>query len=105
MRVKATRVDDIDVDGLPPGAFEFYDTATRKDAGMIYVCPCGCGRTGALNFRESADVWDGILPAPDPSWVWDGNREAPTLFPSVHDNPGETTHWHGWLKAGVWESC
>ena len=32
-----------------------------------------------------------------PRWLWDGNREAPTLTPSLHIPQA----WHGWLKAGL----
>lgn len=34
-------------------------------------------------------------------WKWDGNVERPTLHPSldVHDV------WHGYIRAGVAESC
>lgn len=34
-----------------------------------------------------------------PHWRWDGNREAPTLEPSIlhHSEPP----WHGFLRAGV----
>ncbi len=33
-----------------------------------------------------------------PVWQWDGNREAPTLSPSIlhHSRP----EWHGWMRAG-----
>ena len=31
-----------------------------------------------------------------PVWQWDGNKEAPTLSPSI-DVHGV---WHGWLRAG-----
>ena len=42
------------------------------------------------------------------SWLWDGNREAPTLSPSIgsvgmHDDP--PTGWHGFLQNGVWRAC
>ncbi|TIT40201.1 MAG: hypothetical protein E5W76_17225 [Mesorhizobium sp.] len=94
--VKATYVHDLDIWNLAvlkerPGAFDFYTADGRERAGMIYICPCGCGATGALAFR----------PAPSPSWEWDGNEEAPTLSPSVH----HVGHWHGYLRAGIWESC
>jgi hypothetical protein len=90
--VPAIRVDDIDTVQAISGAFEYYTRAgVEGPAGMIYGCPCGCGRTGALAFR----------PAPSPSWHWDGNRDKPTLTPSVH----HVGHWHGWLRAGVWVSC
>ena len=98
--VPAVRVDDIEADGVPAGAFEFF-YKDGKAVGMIYKCPCGCGCEGALNFRPHAS----------PSWEWDGNEDKPTLSPSVHHQftittTGEKkTHWHGWLKQGVWTSC
>ena len=91
--VKSHRFDDIDEVQKVPGAFEYYKAGDRYLAGMIYCCPCGCGRTGALRFRPSEPS--------HPSWQWDGNMEAPTLTPSVH----HVGHWHGWLTDGVWRSC
>lgn len=35
-------------------------------------------------------------PAQSPSWKWDGNREAPTLEPSIWTHG----HWHGFVRAG-----
>jgi hypothetical protein len=41
------------------------------------------------------------------SWTWDGNREAPTLSPSIlvwgegRDKPAT---WHGFLRAGKLET-
>jgi len=32
----------------------------------------------------------------DHIWHWDGNREAPTLTPSIN----VIGYWHGWLQAG-----
>lgn len=89
--VAATLCEDIDTVRGKPGAFEFYREGERFPAGLIYCCPCGCGATGALAFRPHAS----------PSWEWDGNREKPTLTPSVH----HVGHWHGYLRNGVWESC
>lgn len=89
--VKATLFEDIDSVQATPGAFEYYREGDRFPAGMIYCCPCGCGATGSLAFRPHAS----------PSWEWDGNKEAPTLTPSVH----HVGHWHGYLTAGVWVSC
>lgn len=74
----------------PPGAIQF-DADYRS---LLFVCPCGCGVLGALPFR----------PYPDgPSWEWDGNREKPTLMPSVQKT--SPCRWHGWLRAGEWVSC
>jgi hypothetical protein len=40
-----------------------------------------------------------LKPVPDPNeddWQWDGNREAPTLTPSIN----WVGVWHGYLTAG-----
>lgn len=92
--VKAALVQDLDERLATPGAFGFFvnhgDLPDAAPKGMIYVCPCGCGRQGVLRFR---------LPGVErPSWIWNGNRDAPTLDPSVH----HVGHWHGWLKNGFW---
>lgn len=86
--------------GQPPGSFKFYTKSETRDQlrGMTFVCPCGCGVTGALPFHPLSG--DDIKYQRD-GWKWDGNVDAPTLEPSVH-NRG---HWHGWLRAGVWESA
>lgn len=42
--------------------------------------------------------------APEPGrveWEWDGNREAPTLTPSILHH--SRVPWHGWLRAGKLE--
>jgi hypothetical protein len=96
MGVPAILVDDIDDAENLPGAIEF----ASNDAGLFYVCPCGCTQVGYLPFK----------PKPSPSWAWDGNRAAPTLFPSIHHQITRTggareTHWHGWLRNGVFTSC
>lgn len=50
-----------------------------------------------------------IKPTPDGRafWNWDGNREAPTLTPSIlHWGNGrdEPATWHGYLRDGKLES-
>lgn len=86
--VKGHLVADIDADGTQPGDFELSGSPV---GGLWYNCPCGCGSQGFLAIR----------PAASPSWEWNGNRDAPTLTPSVH----HVGHWHGYLRAGIWESC
>jgi hypothetical protein len=36
------------------------------------------------------------------SWQWDGNKNEPTITPSilVHPSPGWTEGWHGFLTKG-----
>jgi hypothetical protein len=41
-----------------------------------------------------------------PSWQWDGNREKPTLSPSIFVGMRSTPPgWHGFVRAGVMETC
>lgn len=37
------------------------------------------------------------------SWAWDGNREAPTIKPSVNCEKVQHCGWHGWIMAGEWK--
>lgn len=68
---------------------------------------CFVNDDGYIVIRLHAGEMDGIAaipikPDPDipgkPVWRWDGNREAPTLEPSIlhHSKP----EWHGWMRAG-----
>lgn len=88
--VVAVVVNDVDEALDEPGAIEIR-TEFPGAEGLAYVCPCGCKAQGWLPFR----------PQVSPSWAWDGNRERPTLEPSIWHKG----HWHGWLKNGVWVSC
>ena len=109
MVLEATRIRPED-----GGIFELHDGGTAAPGsfqldegrdGMLYVCPCGCGRLGGLRFRTDRKT-------ERPSWIWDGNEDRPTLSPSIRHRPdpdGETPDlrcdWHGFLKAGVWTSA
>lgn len=35
-----------------------------------------------------------------PTWDWDGNRDAPTLSPSINCNGEGGCGWHGFIQAG-----
>lgn len=39
------------------------------------------------------------------SWEWDGNREAPTISPSINCEGVRHCGWHGWIRNGVMEGC
>lgn len=77
-----------------PGEFEYYTAYGKGDAiaGMIFVCPCGCGSQGSLDFR----------PGQKPRWNWNGDKNKPTLTPSVLKTSG--CKWHGYLTEGKWRS-
>ena len=87
-----------------PGSFNYFSAAVTADknmiVGMTFVCPCGCGRIQSIRFSGHG--------AKDkrPAWDWDGNRDKPTLHPSIR-TPGDTKdddHWHGYLTMGRWVS-
>lgn len=72
-----------------PGDFCF-----DEDFSHIYVWLPGVSGPDSLRIQKGP-------PGGDRVWGWDGNTEAPTLTPSIHDQ----NHWHGYLKAGRLESC
>ena len=78
-----------------PGEFQFCDQygSGEKDVALVFMCPCGCSEPGALDIRRPGFV-------ERPSWVWDGNKEAPTLLPSIQRN--SNCRWHGFLENGIW---
>lgn len=76
--------------------------------GLFHTCPCGCGAMGSLYFegRRPKD-W-----GPGAEWKVEGDWPTATLSPSIgfkggHDSPkgADGYHWHGYLRAGVFEEC
>lgn len=75
--------------------------ATHPDPGkvsLLFVCPCGCGDivTVAASSVAGGDTEDSTG---RPCWHWNGDREHPTLTPSIQYALG--CRWHGWLRGGV----
>ena len=73
----------------PAGYRTFRDDGPL--VGIAFVCPCGCGAEGFLPMEGRGHPHE---------WHWDGNREAPTLNPSIQQVGG--CRWHGWLRNGEW---
>lgn len=103
--VPAVLADSYDAMKATPGAIRYFRAGDLAEAGLSFSCPCGCGAVGAVNLKPSPG-------RERPMWHNSGTREAPTLHPSVgfsgyHDSPKgpDGYHWHGWLRAGVWERC
>lgn len=97
--VPATLVADIDAVRAKPGAFELFGQKdVEGSVGLLFNCPCGCGDVSAVTFDVIPRA-----PGDDQRWRWNGNREKPTLAPSLNKSRG--CRWHGWLRAGVWEEC
>jgi hypothetical protein len=103
--VPARFVDNFgDKQNIEPGAFHYADGYDgTKDVCLMFGCPCGCGALNAVHLKRYGSN--------HPVWQWDGNRETPTLTPSIliyqlndkAERIGE--HWHGFLTAGVFRSC
>jgi hypothetical protein len=95
--VKANEVkgwDDLKV----PGDFIFTTMNGHEGpAGMVMMCPCGCGDISCVAFDVPARTDDG------PKWGWNGSREKPTLSPSLKKITG--CEWHGHLVDGVFRPC
>lgn len=71
-----------------PGVSKWFE-----DFGnLTFMCPCGCGAVAGINLK----------PVYPHGWDWDGNKELPTINPSIKISP---CGWHGYLRAGVFESC
>ena len=92
MEVQASRVESWD-DLHNPGDFMFTHNQAGEICGMIEQCPCGCGAVGALDFGQKRS----------PRWNWNGDKDKPTLTPSIRRTAG--CMWHGYLTDGVFKSC
>jgi hypothetical protein len=86
-----------------PAGHVSYERRDGTITGLQFGCPCGCGRAYGASF----DRPDGG------GWTFDGNVQTPTINPSLGCYPaGESKagpdgvyHWHGHLRAGVFEEC
>lgn len=98
-RALATRHDDDGCwffrDDLQPGTAHIH-TYEGGNHVLFFICPCGCARANQLAIYTEGQQAHG--------WKWEGNREQPTLTPSIA-MVKRTCQWHGFLKAGVFEEC
>ena len=81
-------------DRAPAGGFV---VRTEKDGStsLCYVCPCACGDWRCLPVTTGVKA--------ERAWLWDGDRETPTLTPSIRHL--DRCRFHGFLTAGVWTFC
>lgn len=70
---------------------------TSDDLYIIIRLHDGEDGVAAIRIQHDDEIPNGIF------WQWDGNREAPTLSPSIwhHSKP----EWHGWMRAGKLETA
>ena len=87
--------------GFNSGDFTFGNSAedvTDPAKWLRFGCPRGRGE--CLVAIRPQTFLNGA------GWTWDGNREAPTLSPSIHclaEKDGQKLAgcgWHGWLRNG-----
>ena len=91
--LQATPVADIRApEGMAAGAIELREVEGEV-RGFAFRCPCGCGQESWLPVNRGQNGWN-----------WDGNRERPTLSPSVLQS-GLPCKWHGYLRNGQWENA
>jgi hypothetical protein len=63
---------------------------------LSFVCPCGCGSVHQVRVTH-------LPPGNGPEWSWNGNKEKPTLWPSLQLN--SACRWHGHLVDGIFKRC
>ena len=77
----------------PPGAYYISEDRTS----FHLRCPGGgCTKSAVLPLVDGRGPY---------TWTLTGPPGKPSLSPSIHwfETDGVTTHWHGWLRDGVFE--
>lgn len=111
--VQAVRVDSLFPPGVP-GSFIWTGLHGFPGGpyGINFRCPCGCDSIYGASFDNHPEAWLS-QGGKQGRWHWDGDREKPTLTPSLglykhvpEQRVGpDGYHWHGFLRAGVFEEC
>lgn len=91
----------IDRDDFPKNPGEFsWRPSEENPTRMVICCPCGCGDVIGVNVKPERQFENG----PEvPPWQWDGNRDKPTITPSIQVLSG--CKWHGYLTNGEFTTC
>jgi len=88
-----------------PGDFSWATRDSGVTTSIVLSCP-NCGARHAV----------GVKPGDPRGWSWNGDRERPTLTPSIFFSSGHVPHglsddrtdeqkacrWHGYLTNGKW---
>ena len=108
------RVANAVIMGAPEGTFA-WGTQEQRDGSVVRVCrvviPYVSRHSGTpLHVRSSLHVLrvhkEGEPePSNEPSWLWDGNEDYPTLTPSIGCGPKNEKDWHGYMTAGRLKAC
>lgn len=84
---------------IQPGLIQYLTNKEERINQMLIGCPCGCGDLRCVDIYQNGEK------PPSPSWLWDGNKEKPTLTPSIDFRVAHKSHWHGFLKIGIFKEC
>lgn len=79
---------------LPAGSACWADSIDGQIACLRFVCPCGCSDVVTIPVRDGFS---------STYWKWDGNKESPTLTPSIQRLSG--CKWHGYVTKGQFVTC
>jgi hypothetical protein len=85
-------------DDVQNGDFKVDEAGTY----LLCVCPCGCGSMMNLPLYMLGTPKEAIH-GDRAAWSWNGDRERPSLQPSIRDLSG--CHFHGFLTDGQWTFC
>lgn len=80
---------------LAPGTCELFPSVDGQSMSLRYICPCGCGRMRIVPAQTGEKV--------ERRWLWNGNKNKPTLTPSINCLDG--CKWHGFITDGVFTTC
>jgi hypothetical protein len=70
-----------------------------RDLWLAFPAQSLYGEFGEPPYRDIVHLYihkQGEADSRTPSWLWDGNRELPTISPSIN----VIGRWHGFLEAG-----
>ncbi len=79
------------------GDYAFRDVENEVEKQLYFIALCPTGDHFCIPIRKEGE------PGAAKCWVWNGNRERPTITPSIFLNP--PTGWHGWVTDGVMKTC
>lgn len=89
---RGSNPENAPVNTLPGDAFTIV--------GLHFVCPGGCGAGGYCRIDNPQSEERG-----PPRWSWNGERQRPTLRPSILRPLPMACGWHGYLTDGVFTPC
>ncbi len=104
MRLKESLYGDVRPNPMPPAGSFFISEYEGPWQVIEYICPCGCGKANMVTIYS-----DGRLNGEGRGWFWNGDRDRPTLSPSLQQHTA--CRWHGHLggpqgeRPGVWVTC